>query len=231
VNTDTVQFTVVDQVARVTLNRPDKLNAINGAMHRELVHALHKAGADPAVRVVVIRGNGRAFSAGGDVKAVAAGEDVGRAVDIANAIWLMPKPVVASVHGFCLGQAFEVAAVCDLTIASETARFGEVEINHGWSPPVIVTPHVLGPKAAKEILLLGDIIDAETALRMGLVNRVVQDEQLDSAVDAVTSRLRSLEPRVLAANKALVNSLAGMPAPLLESEQDQLPGTSESQTG
>ena len=209
-----VQFALVDHVATVTLNRPDKLNAINGSMHHGLIAALERTQADPDVRVVVLRGAGRAFSAGGDVKAVAAGENVGHPIDIANAIWTHPKPVVAVVRGFCLGQAFEIAAV-DLTptVAAESARFGEVEINHGWGPPIVITPHVLGPKAAKEILLLGDIIDAATALRMGLVNRVVPDAEIDEVVDGITARLGALEPSVLTANKALVNSLAGLPAP------------------
>jgi enoyl-CoA hydratase/carnithine racemase len=193
-------------VAEVTLNRPRALNAINGAVHYGLLRALEQAAADDAVRSVVIRGSGRAFSAGGDLKAVAAGEDVGHPKRLGQAIWDLPKPVIAAVHGYCLGQACEVAAVCDLTIAAASAVFGEVEINHGWGPPLPIVPFALGLKQAKEVLLLGDMISAEVALRMGLVNRVVADEDLDAEVATITARIAGLKPEAVAANKQLVNS-------------------------
>jgi enoyl-CoA hydratase/carnithine racemase len=193
-------------VAEVTLNRPRALNAINGAVHYGLLRALEQAAADDAVRSVVIRGSGRAFSAGGDLKAVAAGEDVGHPKRLGQAIWDLPKPVIAAVHGYCLGQAFEVAAVCDLTIAAASAVFGEVEINHGWGPPLPITPFALGLKQAKEVLLLGDMISAEVALRMGIVNRVVADEDLDAEVAKITARIAGLKPEAVAGNKRLVNS-------------------------
>jgi enoyl-CoA hydratase len=193
-------------VAEVTLNRPRALNAINGAVHYGLLRALEQAAADDAVRSVVIRGSGRAFSAGGDLKAVAAGEDVGHPKRLGQAIWDLSKPVIAAVHGYCLGQAFEVAAVCDLTIAAASAVFGEVEINHGWGPPLPITPFALGLKQAKEVLLLGDMITAEVALRMGIVNRVVADEDLDAEVAKITARIAGLKPEAVAGNKRLVNS-------------------------
>jgi enoyl-CoA hydratase len=193
-------------VAQVTLNRPRALNAINGAVHYGLLRALEQAAADDAVRSVVIRGSGRAFSAGGDLKAVAAGEDVGHPKRLGQAIWDLPKPVIAAVHGYCLGQAFEVAAVCDLTIAAASAVFGEVEINHGWGPPLPITPFALGLKQAKEVLLLGDMITAEVALRMGIVNRVVADEDLDAEVAKITARIAGLKLEAVAGNKRLVNS-------------------------
>jgi enoyl-CoA hydratase len=193
-------------VAEVTLNRPRALNAINGAVHYGLLRALEQAAADDAIRSVVIRGSGRAFSAGGDLKAVAAGEDVGHPKRLGQAIWDLPKPVIAAVHGYCLGQAFEVAAVCDLTIAAASAVFGEVEINHGWGPPLPITPFALGLKQAKEVLLLGDMITAEVALRMGIVNRVVADEDLDAEVAKITARIAGLKPEAVAGNKRLVNS-------------------------
>lgn len=84
--------------------------------------------------------------------------------------------MIAAVHGYRLGQACEVAAVCDLTVAARSARFGEVEINYGWGPPIPVTPFAAGLKQAKEILLLGEVFDADRALQIGLVNRVVEDD-------------------------------------------------------
>jgi enoyl-CoA hydratase/carnithine racemase len=204
-STAPVLYEVREGVAHVTLNRPEQLNALNGAAHYALLESLQKAAADDAVRAVVVSGNGRAFSAGGDVKAVAAGEDVGDPKSLGMTIWNMPKAVIAKVHGYCLGQAYELSAMCDLTIAGESAQFGEVEVQRGWGPPMVITPLVVGLKSAKQILMLGEVFDAGTALRMGLVNAVVPDDQLDDAVKTITDRLVSLKPEAVANSKRLVN--------------------------
>jgi enoyl-CoA hydratase/carnithine racemase len=201
-----VLYRAAGGLAEITLNRPEVLNAINGAVHHGVLAALERAAGDDAIRAVVIRGSGRAFSAGGDLKAVAAGEDVGHPAALGEAIWNLAKPVIAAVHGYCLGQACEVAAVCDLTVATESARFGEVEINHGWGPPLPVTPFALGLKRAKEILLLGEMFDAQFAVQIGLVNRVVSDTGLDAEVARIADRIAGLKPEAVAANKRLVNS-------------------------
>jgi enoyl-CoA hydratase/carnithine racemase len=202
-----VRYRSADGAAEITLNRPEVLNAINGAMHRGILAALDRAAGDAAVRVVVLRGSGRAFSAGGDLKAVAAGEDVGHPKVLGQAIWHLAKPVIAAVHGYCLGQACELAAVCDLTVATRSATFGEVEINHGWGPPLPVMPFTLGLKRAKEVLLLGEMFDAELAVQIGLVNRVVDDDAgLDAEVARIAGRVCALKPEAVAANKKLVNS-------------------------
>jgi enoyl-CoA hydratase len=201
-----VLYRPAGSLGEITLNRPEKLNAINGAMHRGILAALERAAGDDAIRAVVIRGNGRAFSAGGDLKAAAAGEDVGHPVVLGQAIWNLAKPVIAAVHGYCLGQACEVAGVCDLTVAARSTTFGEVEINHGWGPPLPITPFVLGLKRAKEILLLGEMLDAQTAMMIGLVNRVVDDDGLDAEVARTADRIAGLKPEAVAGNKRLVNS-------------------------
>jgi len=200
-----VLYRPAGSLAEITLNRPEVLNAINGAMHRGILEGLDRAAGDEAIRAVVIRGSGRAFSAGGDLKAVAAGEDVGHPVALGQAIWSLAKPVIAAVHGYCLGQACELAGVCDLTVAARSARFGEVEINHGWGPPLPITPFALGLKRAKEVLLLGEMIDAELAAQIGLVNRVVDDDLLDAEVTRIADRIAGLKPEAVAANKQLVN--------------------------
>jgi enoyl-CoA hydratase/carnithine racemase len=201
-----VRYRVAGATAEILLNRPEVLNAINGAMHRGVLAALDRAAGDDAIRAVVLRGSGRAFSAGGDLKAVAAGEDVGHPAALGQAIWNLTKPVIAAVHGYCLGQACELAAVCDLTVATTSAKFGEVEINHGWGPPLPITPFALGLKRAKEVLLLGEIFDAELAMQIGLVNRVVSDAGLDAEVAGIVDRIAGLKPEAVAANKKLVNS-------------------------
>jgi enoyl-CoA hydratase len=201
-----VRYRVAGAMAEILLNRPEVLNAINGAMHRGVLAALDRAAGDDAIRAVVLRGSGRAFSAGGDLKAVAAGEDVGHPAALGQAIWNLSKPVIAAVHGYCLGQACELAAVCDLTVATTTAKFGEVEINYGWGPPLPITPFALGLKRAKEVLLLGEIFDAELAMQIGLVNRVVSDAGLDAEVAGIADRIAGLKPEAVAANKKLVNS-------------------------
>jgi enoyl-CoA hydratase/carnithine racemase len=203
-------YDVADGVAKLTLNRPDSLNAINGSLHRQLLDAFARAGADPGVRVVVLRGAGRAFSAGGDLKAVAAGEDMGDPMDLATALLELRKPVVAVAHGYCLGQAFELVQCCDLVIAVAGSEFGEVEVEHGWSPPIPITPQRLASRHAMEVLLLGQRFGAERAERMGLVNWVVAEADLDGLLTAVTDRLAFLEPAVLANNKALVNAAANL---------------------
>jgi enoyl-CoA hydratase/carnithine racemase len=201
-----VRYRSADGMAEVMLSRPEVLNAINGAMHRGILAALERAAADDAVRAVVLRGSGRAFSAGGDLKAVAAGEGVGHPVTLGRAIWNLTKPVIAAVHGYCLGQACELAAICDLTVAGRSATFGEVEINHGWGPPLPITPFVLGLKRAKEVLLLGEMFGAELAVQIGLVNRVVDDAGLDAEVARMVGRIAGLKPEAVAGNKRLVNS-------------------------
>jgi enoyl-CoA hydratase len=201
-----VLYRPAGNLAEITLNRPEKLNAINGAVHRGILAALERAASDDAIRAVVIRGNGRAFSAGGDLVAVAAGEDVGHPVVLGQAIWNLAKPVIAAVHGYCLGQACEVAGVCDLTVAARSTTFGEVEINYGWGPPLPVMPFALGLKRAKEVLLLGEMFDAEFAMMIGLVNRVVDDNGLDAEVARIADRIAGLKPEAVAANKMLVNS-------------------------
>jgi enoyl-CoA hydratase len=202
-----VLYTSAGSAALITLNRPEKLNAIDAGIHLGLLEGLERAGHDDSIRAVVIRGSGdRAFSAGGDLKATAAGAHAGHPSVVARAIWNLPKPVIAAVRGYCLGQACEIAVVCDFTVAAKSAKFGEVEINHGWGPPIPITPFAAGLKQAKEILLLGEVFDAERALQIGLVNRVVDDEELDAEVARMTDRIAGLKAEAVADNKRLINS-------------------------
>ena len=196
-----------ENFATITLNRPVVLNAVDWSIRRRLWWALNQAMDDEEVRAVVLTGAGRAFCSGGDLQSKPPddGEPTPDTMDIFMAIWQMPKPVIAAVRGYAVGQGVQFAGICDLTIASEDARFGEIQIRHGFGPPLLITPFLVGMKQAKELLLLGDMVDAPTALRMGLVNRVVPGDQLIPEAEALARKIAGLRPSAVALNKALVN--------------------------
>ncbi len=204
---DDVLYEAADSVARITLNRPLVLNAINRNVTRLLDAAFDRAETDDDVRAVILSGAGRAFSAGGDLWASLYPDDdpAPDSLDVQMRIWSFPKPVIASVRGHAVGQGCELAGVCDFTVASENARLGEIQIRHGFGVPVLITPFLTTQKLAKELLLLGEVITAEDAHRMGLVNRVVPDDQLDEAADEMARKLAALPPTVVRMNKRLVN--------------------------
>ena len=204
---DDVLYEAADGVARITLNRPLVLNAINRNVTRLLDAALDQAEADEQVRAVILTGAGRAFSAGGDLWAslYPDNDPAPDSLDVQMRIWSFAKPVIAAVRGHAVGQGCELAGVCDFTIASETARLGEIQIRHGFGIPVLITPFLTTQKLAKEVLLLGEVIAAEDALRMGLVNRVVPDDQLEAVAAEMAGKLAALPPTVVRTNKRLVN--------------------------
>lgn len=187
-------------VRHVVLNRPDKRNAMSQALLVELRDALSEAAADASVHCVVLRGEGRVFSAGVDLNELAAfagDPDVlrpfrGVFLDCANLCEQMPKPVVCQIHHTCLGGALEVALGCDLRIASEGSRFGLPEVRFGIIPDVGGSsrlPAVVGLGRAKELIMTGATIDADEAHRIGLVNRVVAAEELEAATQALVDEL------------------------------------------
>ena len=204
---DDVLYETDAGVARITLNRPIVLNAINRNVTRLLDAAFDRAEADDDVRAVILSGAGRAFSAGGDLWASLYPDDdpAPDSLDVQMRIWSFPKPVIASVRGHAVGQGCELAGVCDFTVASENARLGEIQIRHGFGVPVLITPFLVSQKQAKEVLLLGEVIGAEDALRMGMINRIVPDDQLEDAATEVASKLAALPPSVVRLNKRLVN--------------------------
>ena len=179
-------------LAWISLNRPDKLNAINAAMIQELNQALDAAEADDAVRVILLTGEGRAFSAGFDLdtgleassgsaaqQREALGLELRKDFDIIMRFWDCPKPTIAAVHTYCLGSAMEMAVACDITLAATGCRFGAPEVKFGSGIVALVLPWLCGPKKAKEWLLSGnDRVSAEQAEACGLINRVVATEKL-----------------------------------------------------
>ncbi|MDA0364396.1 MAG: enoyl-CoA hydratase/isomerase family protein [Chloroflexi bacterium] len=202
-----VLYEARDGIAWITLNRPLVLNAVDWSLTLHFGRAVERAATDGDVRVVIIRGAGRAFSAGGDLQSSPRPEglEIPGMPEIMRRVWQMPKPVIAAVRGHAVGQGCEIAGMCDLTIAAEDAKFGEIQVRHGFGPPLLITPFTVGLKAAKELLLLGEIVEAPEALRMGLVNRVVPGDQLDDAAETMARRLASLPATAVALNKLLVN--------------------------
>jgi enoyl-CoA hydratase/carnithine racemase len=193
---DTVLYEARGPAVWITLDRPDKLNALDGSIVESLETLLRKAAEDDEAKVVVLTGAGRAFSAGYDIGsesklegADAWHEVLARDVDLALQLWSFPKPTIAAVRGWCLGGACELAMACDLVVAARDARFGEPEIRFGSGPVALLMPFVLGQKKTNELLFTGDAIDAEEAYRVGLVNRVVEPDELESAVSELVRKI------------------------------------------
>ena len=190
-----VAFETRGPAAWITLERPEKLNALTKEMVAGLVGVLDRAEADDLVKVVVLTGAGRAFTAGYDLAEVVDGgacawrQALGRDVDLALQLWSLPKPTIAAVRGWCLGGACELAMACDLIVATEDARFGEPEIRVGSGPVALLMPFVLGQKKTNELLFTGDAIEAAEAYRVGLVNRVVAGDELEAAVGELVRRI------------------------------------------
>lgn len=205
-----------DAVASLTLNRPDKLNAITAGMLDELEAALDQAEADDDVRVVILNGEGRAFSAGfdlggepaleGESKADHMRRELTRDFDAIMRFWDFPKPVIAAVHGYCLGSSMEISAVCDITIASEDCKFGAPEVQFGSGIVCMILPWIVGQKNARELLLVGSKdISAERARSMGLVNHVVPADQLMDEALAMARTIAGNDPLAVSLTKKAMN--------------------------
>jgi enoyl-CoA hydratase/carnithine racemase len=204
---DDVLYEKRESLAVITLNRPVVLNALNWSIMRRLWWALGRARDDEDVKAVILTGAGRAFSAGGDIQSTPPPDDdpTPSGMQINMAIWEMPKPVIAAVRGYAVGQGHELAGMCDMTVASDDAVFGELQIRHGFGPPILVTPFLTGIKQAKEILMLGERISAQDALRLGIVNRVVPGDELMATAEDMARKMAALPQKTVRANKVLVN--------------------------
>ncbi|MSP87717.1 MAG: enoyl-CoA hydratase/isomerase family protein [Alphaproteobacteria bacterium] len=179
---EAIKSRIDGRVGIITLNRPKVLNALNSVLMTEVNQVMADFIKDDSVLAIVIHGEGRAFSAGFDLKESAArkieGTDAWRKVleydfNFIMQFWDCPKPTIAAVHGFCLAGAFELALCCDMTVAEAGTRFGEPEVRFGSGIICLLLPFATSPKFAKELLLTGnDKIDAERAMAMGIVNHV-----------------------------------------------------------
>lgn len=214
-----ILFHVEDGVGVVTFNRPDRHNGMDDAMAAAFGDSVDRAIADPAVRAILLRGAGRSFCAGRDTKALgvrAAGvsdfEHVRRSQ--ARKLRLMDsvKPTVAALRGHAIGGGFELALLCDIRVASATARLSLPEIDHGIITDgggSVITASLIGASRAKYLLMTGEAIDAQRALDWGLVDFVVADEALDAEALDVARRIAARPPIHLAMAKQLIDGLQG----------------------
>ncbi len=217
---EAVLYEIRGPAAWITLNRPEKLNAINKDVLDGLHAAVDRATADDEVKVVVLTGAGRAFSAGYDLAAEAAHSDVpahdwhqvlGADIDATMRLGSLPKPTIAAVRGYCLAGGCELAMACDMIVAAEGASFGEPEIRYGSGPVTLLMPFVLGQKKTNELLFTGDVIDAERGAAGGLVNRVVADDEIEAEVEALVVKIAPTPLPVLRLTKiALVRAYEAM---------------------
>ena len=211
----TVTYEALDGVARITLDRPARTNAMNQGMLGEIAGALDRAESAPDIRAVIVRGAGAAFSSGFDLKDQVEARPSGIAewrpllrkdFDTVMRFWHCPKPTIAAVRGPCLAGACELALACDITVAAEDAFFGEPELKFGAGIVVMLLPWIVGPKIAKEIILLGqDRISAARAREIGMVNRVVPVAELDEVALAMARNIAAVDPALIRDTKRAIN--------------------------
>ena len=218
---DSITIEYDSSVAILSFNRPQVLNAFDNELMESTISKVNELNKNEAVRVIVGRGEGRAFSPGFDLKAAANREmrdvrdwekQLQLQFDFIMQFWESPKPTIAAVHGFCLAGAFELALACDITIAGMNTKFGEPEVRFGTGIVAMLLPWITGPKQAKQILLSGeDKITAADALTMGIVNKVVPDQTvLTEAIEAAHNIAKAGERAVRLTKQAINNSYEAM---------------------
>ena len=201
-------------VATLVMNRPDRLNAVNHELATALNQALERVSGDEAVRVVVVTGAGRAFCSGGDLTAIGKGHRekntdqlqpiLRSGMQMVLKMRTMPKPVIAAVHGPAAGAGMNIALAADIRIASDDAIFGQSFAKVGLFPDyggTFFLPELVGPSVAAEMLYTGDMIDAQTALRLGVVNHVVPLAQLEAETNALAQKIAQGPPLAIRALK------------------------------
>jgi enoyl-CoA hydratase len=214
---ETITYETRAPVAHVTLNRPDKLNALSVDLQREVRAALADAADDDGIRVIVLKAAGRAFSAGFDISSSDGGRDAvamrrqflrGDGFSAStwwDVFWNNPKPIIAQIHGYCIAGGLATAMFCDLRICADDARFGAPEIRTGGPYIPAIWPWVIGMTKARELLYTGNLIDAAEAKRLDLVNQVVPLDELDEAVAAQAETIAKLPAPTVEYNKKLIN--------------------------
>jgi methylglutaconyl-CoA hydratase len=217
-----IDYRVVDSIARITLNRPEKRNAIDNRIITEMSDALQLAHLNEAVRALVIAGAGKDFCAGLDIAMLRETSEAGilkqmeaarSLADVFVALRSHPRPTVAVVHGRAFGGGCGLATACDVVLASESAQFGYPEVNIGFVPAIVMSllrPSV-GEKAAFELLTSGDPIGAREAHRIGMITHVYSADELEAKAEEYASRLAKKSPSAIALTKRLLHQIDGMP--------------------
>ena len=213
--TDVVLTSIADGVATLRLNRPNEMNSLDAEGARGVSRAMESFAADPAVRVLVVAGEGAAFSAGGDfnwvlgwpaMDAITRRVGADAMMGAVQAIYDFPKPTIARVHGAAVGGGIGIMLACDFAVAAQPARFGLTSVRNGLlagiAIPVLI--EAVGPRVARQLLLHGGVFDAATALRIGLVDQVVPAEELDATVATLAAELKLGAPSVQTLIKKLV---------------------------
>jgi enoyl-CoA hydratase/carnithine racemase len=211
----TITVEKIGPVARLTLARPERANALNAVMLSEIGTALDEIERDGDVRALIVTGAGKAFSSGFDLTEQMERRPVGvgawrpilrKDFDTIMRFWHLPRPTIAAVRGPCLAGACELALACDITIASEDAFFGEPELKFGAGIVAMILPWIVGPKIAKEIILLGeDRISAARAREIGMVNRVVASAELEGVALAIANHIAAVDPDLVKETKRAIN--------------------------
>lgn len=211
----TIIVETIEGVARITLNRPERTNALNQTMLGEIGEALDGIESDGNIRAVIVRGAGTAFSSGFDLKEQMERRPSGveqwqpilrKDFDTIMRFWHCPLPTIAAVRGPCLAGACELALACDITVASEDAFFGEPELKFGAGIVAMILPWIVGPKFTKEIILTGeDRVPAARAREMGMVNRVVPSLELDETAMTLARHIAAIDPALVKETKRAIN--------------------------
>ena len=216
---DHLTYGVRDGIATVTWDRPEKLNAITPAMRRAFIEALRTAEADPAVHVIVLKGNGRAWCVGVDLEDMSRAHqdpavrgvrldarEIYEAADRWGTLWMIQKPIVVKVQGLCVGWGLEIALYADIVVAAEDAQFNYPSVRNGTGlPDSNMAIYHLGPQWAKYMLFTGDFIDGRTAERIGLVLKAVPEAELDDEVETIARRMPAVPVDLLAESKGVLN--------------------------
>lgn len=205
--TDEVLYEAAGGIGRLTINRPERRNALSWTVIKTLREKVAEAKADPTLRVLVLTGAGdRAFCAGADLSGMAEGasfldlhEGRGELAELFIDLWALGKPTIARVRGYALAGGFGLALACDLVVAADDAQFGTPEIDVGLWPFMITVPLVrsMPPKKVLELMLTGRRVDAAEAERIGFVNRVVAADALDAATDELAASLAAKSPAIV----------------------------------
>lgn len=216
-----ILYSVEQAVARITLNRPDKRNALDDQIINEMKDALDEAARDANVRVVLVSGAGKDFSSGADLAALrkiseaSVTENVADARNFAEMFVAMrrhPRPIIAAVRGRALAGGCGVATACDLILASESAQFGYPEVNIGFIPAMVmvILRRNLSEKRAFELITRGEVIGADAALQIGLINRVFADDEFDSQVETYVTQLAAKSASAVSLAKNLLYHMDAM---------------------